>query len=122
MLALAILVLFLVSCAPLPPSTIEIAGIIPLTGSGAVMGQSLQNGMLLAAEEINSAGGVKGKQLLFIYEDSKADPKEGVTVYKQITAIHNPLVTVVAFSGVASALLPLIDSDKMPMLMTLVSG
>jgi len=110
-ITITLLVLFLVSCSP---TEIEIGAVIPLTGPGAFLGESLQNGMMLATDEIGD--------FTVIYEDSKASPKEGLTAYQKIKATHDPIATIVAFSGVSKALLPVMDQDKMPMFMTLVSG
>ena len=51
--------------------TIKIGVILPLTGDAAGYGESAQNVLALAADEVNKAGGVNGKQLEMIYEDAK---------------------------------------------------
>lgn len=46
----------------------------PITGTYAGIGQQIRWGLDLAAEEINEAGGIMGRQLELVYEDSEANP------------------------------------------------
>ena len=50
-------------------------GIIgPYTGPNAKPGQSMKQGVNLAVEEINKAGGIKGRQLAALFEDDASVP------------------------------------------------
>jgi ABC-type branched-subunit amino acid transport system substrate-binding protein len=42
---------------------IELNAILSLTGSGAFLGTAEQSGLLQAAEEVNKAGGIAGRQV-----------------------------------------------------------
>src|SRR5664280_2903748 len=53
------------------PSAIKIAVILGLTGSAPTMGASAKDGVLLAVNEWNSKGGVLGKKIAVIVEDSQ---------------------------------------------------
>lgn len=64
--------------------TIKIGGIIPKTGAAAVYGNTAENGIKLAIEEINQSGGVNGKEIEYVSEDDKGDPTESVTVYNKL--------------------------------------
>jgi branched-chain amino acid transport system substrate-binding protein len=68
---------------------IKIGAILPLTGSAAPYGQNAQRGILLALEEINAKGGIKGKKVEVIFEDSKTDPKEAVSALQKLYRINN---------------------------------
>jgi len=48
----------------------------PMTGSGAQYGELVKQGVELAVEEINAAGGILGKKITVMYGDDKSDPKE----------------------------------------------
>ncbi len=50
-----------------------------LTGTTATFGQSTHNGIMLAVEETNAAGGVIGKKLKLITEDDQSKPEEAKT-------------------------------------------
>ena len=64
--------------------TITIGAILPLTGSAAPYGQNAKNGIELALSEINSSGGIDGKSINVIYEDSKTEPKEAVSALQKL--------------------------------------
>lgn len=57
---------------------IRIGVVTPLTGTYAGIGQQVRWGLDMAAREINAAGGVSGRQLELIYEDSEANPAVAV--------------------------------------------
>src|ERR1700675_4433384 len=49
-----------------------------LSGPIKVWGVPVSNGMKMAVEEINAAGGIQGRKLKMILEDNAYDPKKGV--------------------------------------------
>lgn len=53
----------------------------PLTGNYATYGISERNGAMLAAKEINAAGGVNGLQIEVCFEDNEADPTKALSSY-----------------------------------------
>ncbi|RVU54745.1 ABC transporter substrate-binding protein [Anaerosphaera multitolerans] len=63
---------------------IKLGGIIPKTGAAAVYGNTTENGIKLAIDEINANGGIGGKQVEYTSEDDKADPTESVTIYTKL--------------------------------------
>jgi branched-chain amino acid transport system substrate-binding protein len=75
-----ILVLIAVFASRKPAETgpIELGWIGPLTGDGATIGESARQAVDLAVGEINSAGGVNGRQIQMIYEDGKCNGKDSV--------------------------------------------
>jgi branched-chain amino acid transport system substrate-binding protein len=83
---------------------IKVGAILPQTGAGAVFAQYIEDGMNLAVEEINAR---EQLQIKVLYEDSKNQPREGVTVYNKLVSTEKPPVVIVALSSVAKALAPL---------------
>ncbi|MEQ1565797.1 MAG: ABC transporter substrate-binding protein [Myxococcota bacterium] len=77
--------------APPPPpqpesSTILIGEYGSLTGSEATFGQSTHNGVTLAIDEVNAAGGVNGKKLeVKVYDDQGKSQEAGTAVTRLIT-------------------------------------
>lgn len=64
--------------------TIKIGVGAPLTGPNAKPGQDILNGVKLAVEEKNAAGGVLGKQVELLQEDDRSDPREGIVVANKL--------------------------------------
>ena len=51
--------------------TFMIGGIGPITGDTAAYGSAVKNGIQLAVDEINEAGGIAGKQISYKFEDDE---------------------------------------------------
>lgn len=66
-------------------NTIKIGGIFPLSGGVAVYGVEARNGINLAIDEINAAGGVNGQKIELISEDDEGDAAKSVNAYKKLT-------------------------------------
>src|ERR1700746_2095470 len=60
------------------PTEIVIGTHQDLSGPIKVWGVPVSNGMKMAVEEINAAGGINGRKLKLILEDSGYDPKRAV--------------------------------------------
>jgi len=67
------------------PDTIKIGMIGPFAGSYAVVGETFQNGALLAVEEIGAKN--PGKKIELIVEDGAFDPAKSLSAYKKLTGI-----------------------------------
>ena len=76
--------LSMISCGGSGSSTIKVGGVAPLSGGVAVYGVECKNGIDLAIEEINAAGGINGKTLEFICEDDEGDPAKSVNAYTKL--------------------------------------
>jgi ABC-type branched-subunit amino acid transport system substrate-binding protein len=71
----------------------------------------------MAAEEINAAGGMKGKKMEIVYEDNKSTPKDCVTaVRKLITVDKVPVLFGPAGSSNFMAAAPVAQENKVVML------
>lgn len=86
MCAVLILVLpafLLVSCGK-KANEIRIGEFGSLTGTTATFGISTKNGIDLAAQEVNAAGGIGGATLRVIVEDDQGRPEEAATAVKKL--------------------------------------
>lgn len=72
-------------CKKAESATIKIGGIYPLSGAVAVYGVEARNGVQLAVEEINAAGGINGKMVELVAEDDEGNPEKSVNAYKKLT-------------------------------------
>lgn len=61
----------------------KIGFVAPLSGPVAPEGLSMQNGFKLGLDAINAAGGIAGKPVVAVTQDTKADPAVVVTVCKK---------------------------------------
>lgn len=66
---------------PLEP--IKLGVLVPLTGPAAATGQEMRNVYLLAADQVNAEGGVLGRRVEILFEDSK-DPTTAVTALEKL--------------------------------------
>ena len=82
------------------PIYIGVSG--PLTGPNARYGEQWKKGFDLALEEINGAGGVNGRTIEYIFEDTQSDPKQSVVVAQKFVADPRIVVELGDFSSGAS--------------------
>lgn len=94
-------------------SSIKIGSIGPLTGNYAVYGSDCKNGIELAVNEINAAGGVNGQQLELIAEDDEGSSEKSVSAYKKlVTKDGAKLIIGSLTSGCSIAISPLAQAQK----------
>jgi len=92
---------------------IKIGAILPLTDEAGKYGQSAKEGIDLAIDEINAAGGIHGKKITIIYEDDKADPATGTTVFQRMINIEKvPAILGPMASSVTLAIAPIAEKNK----------
>lgn len=116
-LALVGSIFLLPSCAE--KGEIKIAAVLPLTGDAASAGQDTKLGIDLAVSIINEDGGVNGRPIKVIYEDSKADPQTGVSALrKAITVDKVQYVIDNSISSVTLAMAPIAEENKVVLLAT----
>jgi branched-chain amino acid transport system substrate-binding protein len=78
------------SATPPPPNEpIKVGEFASLTGKDATFGISSHEGTLMAIEEINAAGGVLGKQIQLLTEDTQCKPGESATVVNKLISRDN---------------------------------
>jgi branched-chain amino acid transport system substrate-binding protein len=87
-----------------------------MTGSEATFGQSTDNGIKLAVEEINAAGGINGKQIRLITYDDKGDAREaGLAVERLVTRDGVAAVLGEVASSLSLAGAPICQDNGVPM-------
>ena len=59
----------------------KIGGIGPTTGDAASYGIAVKNGIQIAVDEINEAGGINGYQIDYKFEDDECDAEKSVNAY-----------------------------------------
>ena len=81
---------------------VVIGSISPLTGTNAVQGLDMKRGEQVALEEINSAGGINGRPLKIIWEDTESSAKGGMDAVHKLVEINKvPLIVGAYSSGIS---------------------
>ncbi len=88
-----------------------------LSGPTFNFGQSAKNGVLMAAEEINQAGGINGRKIDLVIEDDRGSPELAATVIAKLIG-QDQVVALIAggASGSSLAAGPIAQSAKVPMI------
>ena len=120
---LTILVIFMAACAP--PQKVEekelakfqgsykIGVMLPLTGDAAAVGLPEQRGVKIAIDEMNAKGGINGRKLEAIYEDSKCNPKDGNAAAQKLVNIDKVKVIIGGTcSGETLGASPITEANK----------
>jgi branched-chain amino acid transport system substrate-binding protein len=105
--------LLVLGCSGKSEDVIKVGSIGPLSGPVAVYGVECKNGIELAVEEINAAGGVNGKMLKIVAEDDEGNPEKSVSAYKKLTTKDGiKLVIGSLTSGCTQAITQLAQAQK----------
>ncbi|HKY30281.1 MAG TPA: ABC transporter substrate-binding protein [Pyrinomonadaceae bacterium] len=124
LIAFATLIAIVASCNRQPPpetqrdlSVINIGYFGDLSGPTFNYGQSGRNGVLMAADEINQAGGINGRKIDLIVEDDQGSPELAATLANKL-ARQDKVVTLIAggASGSSLAAGPIAQSARVPMI------
>ncbi|HET6922248.1 MAG TPA: ABC transporter substrate-binding protein [Anaeromyxobacteraceae bacterium] len=95
--------------------TVKIGAAFSLTGNAAVYGAQQKAGVLLAVEEINKSGALKGITLEAVIEDDATSKEQGIAVFQRfinrdkVSAIVGPTL-----STTATAADPIAQQSKTP--------
>jgi branched-chain amino acid transport system substrate-binding protein len=86
---------------------IVLGAMLPLTGAAGRIGLEEQNGIEFAVERVNAAGGVRGRKIRVIYEDTQGKPDQGVLAFNRLVDLHKVAAVLTAYSSVTLAIAPL---------------
>ena len=83
-----------------------------LTGAGETYGTVAVQAKQMALDEINAAGGVDGRRLEFVVEDSKCAAQDAITAYNKLTNVDGvKIILGTSCSGAMLGAAPLAESD-----------
>jgi branched-chain amino acid transport system substrate-binding protein len=106
------------AAASLPAAdTIKIGEYASITGKEASLGQSSHQGTVLAVETLNATGGVLGRQLELITEDTQSKPGESGTAVRKLIS-RDKVVAIVGEVASSRSLegAPICQQAKVPMI------
>lgn len=98
-----------------------VVGVInPTTGPFAAYGGPVRDGILMAVDDVNAAGGINGQTIEVIMEDDGGDPKNAVNAFTKLATVNKvPVVIGPLSSGASMATAPLADRYKVVQMSTL---
>jgi branched-chain amino acid transport system substrate-binding protein len=121
LISLGLIATFLFAFACQPSGSggdkVRIGVFMSLTGSTANFGISSVNGIKMAADEVNTAGGINGKQIELLVQDDRSDASEAATIVTKFVTqdqVHAILGEVASSRSIAAA--PIAQNAKVPML------
>ena len=83
-----------------------------VSGSGETYGNVAVRSKQMAADEINDSGGINGRMLELVVEDSKCGAQDAITAYKKLTSVDG--IKIILGTSCSSAMLgvaPLAEAD-----------
>lgn len=98
-------------------STIEIGYFGDLTGPTFNFGRSAYNGVLMAADEINNAGGINGRRIDVVFEDDRGSAEEAARLTAKLID-EDKVIAIIAggTSGNSRAAAPKAQSSHIPLI------
>lgn len=96
---------------------VHIGSMFELTGSASEYGISMNDAVHMAVEEINSDGGIDGKQVEIVERDIASDESEAAQAATSLTTEEN-VATVIgpALTGTFQAAIPIMNQNEVPII------
>jgi len=91
---------------------IKIGAILPMTGDAAKYGKWMSQGMQLAVDEINSKGGIIGKDIELVIDDSQTQPTAAVNAMNRLVNVENISFVLTTLTSVCNALIPIAEKNQ----------
>ena len=99
------------------PEPFRIGVMDSLTGVGESYGNPIVNAKQLAVDEINAMGGINGRMLELIIEDSKCNAQDAITAYRKLTDVDGVRIILgTTCSGAMLGAAPLAEEDRVILL------
>lgn len=114
-ISIAIATVFVFCLLGLPVSASDIIKLsipLPLTGSQAKFGEMEKRSYELAAEEINSKGGIKGKKVILTFEDSQGKPEISRAIAEKLIDVEKQPVLFGEYSSSCSKAIAAVANER----------
>ena len=94
-----------------------------LTGAGETYGTVALQSKQMALDEINAAGGINGRKLELVVEDSKCSAQDAITAYNKLTYVDGiKIILGTSCSGAMLGVAPLAEEDGVVLFSGLASS
>lgn len=95
---------------------IVIGAVLPITGDIPTFGKSTKEGIELAVDQYNAAGGINGKKIKLIVQDDENKPESGVAALQKLINNYGVLGVIGSVSSkVTIPMAPVATQNKVPM-------
>ena len=101
---------------------IKIGALISLTGDNAAQGNLAQNGILQYVNQLNENGGINGKKVKLIIENTQTSTNATLSAFKKLATINKVEAIVVTGDTELKAVNTLADTYKIPIVATICTG
>ena len=102
--------------------TIKIGALLSLTGDNAQQGNLAKNGIFVAVEKVNSEGGINGKKIELIIEDTHTDASGTITAMKKLATLDKVKGIVVTGDTELPVVNQIADNYGIPIMATICTG
>ncbi|MBI3573589.1 penicillin-binding protein activator [Candidatus Kaiserbacteria bacterium] len=98
-------------------TTYKVGVLLPLSGDGAVYGEPARNIYQIAVDEINATGGINGKPMELVVEDSKCNGQDSANATQKLINIDKVQVIIGGFcSSESLAAVPVVAQAKVALI------
>lgn len=96
---------------------IKIGALFAVTGPAAYLGEPEKNTVLMVQEQVNAAGGINGRPIEIIVEDTEGDEAKTVMKAKKLIT-QDEVVAIIGptRSGTTMAAIPIVEKYEIPMI------
>jgi branched-chain amino acid transport system substrate-binding protein len=99
-----------------PADLVKIGATLALSGKYSYIAEAERDGLILAQEEINSAGGIAGKRIELIFEDNTGDAKTAVGTVRKLLHVDQVDIILSAFTHITQAVKDIVARENKVML------
>ncbi|MEK6963981.1 MAG: ABC transporter substrate-binding protein [Nanoarchaeota archaeon] len=96
--------------------TYKFGAALPLTGDQAFYGEYFKYGMQLAIEDINHKGGINGKKVLSLIEDTGSNKVQANSAVQKLTHTDKVDALFTVLSAAAGVMAPLAEENHIPLI------
>lgn len=101
---------------------IKIGALLSLHGANATQGNLAKNGLLLAVDKVNGAGGIQGKKIKLIIEDTFTEEAKTISALKKLATVDKVQGIVVTGDIELPIVNKYADNYKIPIMATICTG
>jgi branched-chain amino acid transport system substrate-binding protein len=109
-LAAGLFILLAFGSAALAADPYRIHVVLPLTGSGAFLGQGERQSLQFAEKAVNESGGIQGQPLQFVFHDDQSSPQVAVQLATEINAAKPAVLLGSSLVAMCRAIQPLMTA------------
>ncbi len=108
---------------PVPATPFKIGVMDSITGVGETYGNVAAHAKQMAVDEINAAGGVNGRSLELVIEDSKCNAQDAITAFRKLTDVDGvKIILGTSCSGAMLGVAPLAEENGVVLFSGLASN